>query len=124
MFSFQVARVWAVVSRGLGSESGGLFVWGWQREDWMAPENIIPVMFSRAEAADRRVESDHLLSHGVAGSVGVEAAVDGTGLRQKSGKPAGIGPCAGCGYAARRRMQEKTTYGVDGRFAEHDHCWI
>ena len=49
----------------------------------MAVENVIPVVFGRAETADSRVENDHLLSDGVAGRVGVEGAVDGTALRQQ-----------------------------------------
>jgi len=90
----------------------------------MAEENIIPVVLGRAETADSRMERDHLLSHGVAGRVGVEAAVEGTALRQQCGKPARIGPSTGCGYTQRRRMQEEATDGVDGGFAEHDHRWI
>ena len=87
----------------------------------MVAENIIPVMFSRAEVADSGVKSDDLLSDGIAGWVGVEAAVDGTGLRQQCGEPSWVGSSSGCGYAERRGMQEKATYGIDGGFAEHDH---
>jgi len=44
-------------------------------------EHVIPVVFDRAETADSGVESDHLLSHGVASGVGIESAVDGIALR-------------------------------------------
>ena len=50
----------------------------------MVFENIIPVVFGRAETADNWIECDHLLSHGVAGQVGIETAVDGMALRQEA----------------------------------------
>src|SRR5260370_25288011 len=90
-------------------------------EGEMVLEDVIPVVLGRAETADSRVDGNHLLSHGVAGGVGIEAAVDGKALRQECGKPSGIGPSSGCGYTERRRMQQKATHGVDGGFAEHDH---
>ena len=55
-------------------------------------------MFGRAQTADSGVENDHLLSHRVAGRVGIEAAVDGIALRQQCGKLAGIGASSGRGH--------------------------
>ena len=49
----------------------------------MVLEDVIPVVFGRTETADSRVGGDDLLSHGVAGGVGIEAAVDGNALRQE-----------------------------------------
>ena len=92
-------------------------------ESGMVCEKVIPVVLGRAETADSGIECDHLLSHGVAGGVGIETAVNAEALRQEWLQPAGIGPSSGCGYAQRRGMQEKATHGVDGRFAEHDRRW-
>src|SRR5438093_1270137 len=91
-----------------------------QVERGMVFENVIPVVLGRAETADSGIECDHLLSHGVAGRVGIETAVDTMAVRQEWWQPAGIVPSSGCGYAEIRGMQEKATHGVDGRFAEHD----
>ena len=112
------------MSTCLSGEPRGLrLVWGRRRESGRAFEDVVPVVFGRAETADSRVERGHLLGDGIAGGVGVETAVDGTASGQQCGKPLGIGPSTGCGYAQRRGMQQKATHGVDGGFAEHDHLW-
>ena len=104
-------------------ESEGLGV-SREVESGMVLEDVIPIVVGRTETVDRRVEGDHLLSHRIACGVGIETAVDGNALRQECGKPERIGPSSRSGYTARRRMQEKATHGVDGRFAEHDHRGI
>jgi hypothetical protein len=45
-----------------------------------------------AKALEARVEGDHLLSHAIAGEVGIEAAIDKMALREQMGKPTRIGP--------------------------------
>ena len=49
----------------------------------MVFENVIPVVFARAETVDSGVECDHLLSHGVTGRVGIEAAENGIAIREE-----------------------------------------
>ena len=60
-----------------------LCVWRREVEGAKVPENVVPIVLGRAETADSGVESDHLLSHGVTGGVGIEAAVDRIALRQE-----------------------------------------
>lgn len=95
-----------------------------QVESGMVLEDDIPIVVGRTETVDSRVAGDHLLSHRIACGVGIETAVDANALRQECWKPVRIGPGSGSGYTPRRRMQEKATHGVDGRFAEHDHRGI
>ena len=66
------------------------------------------------QTLDGGVEADHGLCHGVAGRVGVKAAVDErSGLEQRT-EPSGIGAGAGSGEATVVRMQERATNGVNG----------
>jgi len=96
----------------------------WRRlcENGLALEKVVPIVCGRAEASDSGVERGRLLGDGIAGGIGVETTIDGTASGQQCGKPLGIGPSTGCGYAQRRGMQQKATHRVDGGFAEHDHC--
>ena len=43
-------------------------------------EEVVPIVLGGTEAAQRGVESDHLLSDGVAGGVGIKTAIDGKAL--------------------------------------------
>jgi hypothetical protein len=67
----------------------------------------------RRQALDRRIESDHGASHGLAGGVSIEATEDRTTLMQKNWQPVGIGPSAGGGDATVEWMEGKAANGVD-----------
>ena len=57
------------MSTCLSGEPRGLrLVWGRRRESGRACENVVPVVFGRAETADGRVERGHLLGDGIQGS--------------------------------------------------------
>ena len=81
-------------------------------------EHVVPVVGRRAEAFDGRMQSDHGGGHGVAGGVGIEAAVDLASLVQQRREPARVGPGAGGREAAVVGMEGKATDGIDGRFAK------
>jgi len=78
-------------------------------------------VLGRAKALDGRVQGDHGGSHGVAGGIGVEAAVNLTTLIQKGPQPERVGAGASGGEALVSGMEGKATDGVDSRFAK-DHC--
>ena len=49
----------------------------------LGPEDVVPIVLGGAKALDGGVQGDHGGSHGVAGGIGVEAAVNLTTLIQK-----------------------------------------
>ena len=77
-------------------------------------EDVVPVVEGRTEAVDGRMACDHCLGHGVAGGIGVEAAIDRASLIQQRRQPARVGARAGGGQAVVFRMERKATDGVDG----------
>jgi len=77
-------------------------------------------VLGRAKALDGGVQGDHGGRHGVAGGIGVEAAVNLTTLVQKRSQPERVGAGASGGEAPVSGMEGKATDGVDRRFAK-DH---
>ena len=69
---------------------------------------------------DGRIECDHGAGHGVAGRVGVEAAVDRVALVQQGWQPIRVGPGTGRGKAPAVGMQSKTTERIDSRLTKDD----
>lgn len=63
---------------------------------------------------------DHAKSHGVAGGIRIEGAEDGQRLREQGSEPGRMRSGAGGGKAAKGRMEDQTTEGVDGRFSEDE----
>ena len=70
-------------------------------------------MLGRAKALDGGVQGDHGGSHGVAGGIGVEAAVNLTTLVQEGPQPEGVGAGAGGGKAPVSGMEGKAPDGVN-----------
>ena len=77
-------------------------------------------MVRGSQALDGRIECDHGAGHGVAGRVGVEAAVNLGVLGQQRGEPARVGTSASGGKAPMLGMKGAATDGVDGRLAKDD----
>ena len=77
-----------------------------------------------AESLDGGVESDHGVSHVIAGRIGVEAAVEAESLGEQRGKPGGVGSGAGGGEAEAVGIEDRATEGVDGRFAQDSHLGV
>ena len=83
-------------------------------------EGVVPIVLRGSHTLDRRMEGHHGLRHGLAGGVGIEAAVDRVALLKQRAKPAGIGPGTGGRDAAELGMEDPAADGVDGRFAQDD----
>ena len=80
-------------------------------------------MSGRAETFDNRMQSDHRGGHGVAGGVGVEAAVDLGSVGDKKREPGRVGSGAGGGDAPAVRMESAAADGVDDGLAkDNDRC--
>jgi len=69
---------------------------------------------------DGGMEGDHGAGHGLAGGVGVEAAINLATLGQQRVKPAGVGPDTRGGETAVLWMEGQAADGVDGRLAQDD----
>ena len=69
---------------------------------------------------DGRIECDHGAGHGVAGRVGVKAAVNVDVLGEQRGEPARVGTSASGRKAPMLGMKGVATDGVDGRLAKDD----
>ncbi len=66
------------------------------------------------------LKSDHSFGHGVAGWIGVEAAVDPLSLANEGRKPAWIGSGAGGREALMLGMKGLATHGINSRLAENE----
>ena len=71
-------------------------------------------MSVRAQALDRGVLRDHGESHGIAGVVGIEAAVDVVGMADEMWEPARVWSCPCSRDAEVVRMEAEATEGIDG----------
>ena len=80
----------------------------------MGAEHVVPVVVGRAKALDGGMQSEHGGSHGVAGGIGVEAAVNLTTLIQEGPQPERVGAGTSGGEAPVSGMECKATDGVDG----------
>ena len=86
----------------------------------LGSEHVVPVVPCGPEPLDGRERGDHGGGHGIAGGVGVEAAVNLRGLADQWGEPGRIRSGAGSGEAAMPGMKQSAAEGVDGGFAKDE----
>ena len=82
----------------MSSEEGG---WGGAKATEpkgsarLETKGVVPVLGGRSQPVDGGMKLGHAPSHGVAGGIGVKAAVDGQTLKKQEGEPGRVRSGAG-----------------------------